>query len=112
MFCFKLLFSRLNGDENYIDLDEINIDSEYLKGIRKIYLVACGSAYHASLIGKKVFEKWAEIPVEVDWASEFRYRNPLLNSDDLVIVVSQSGETADTIAAMKLGRSKGAKGWH
>lgn len=94
-----------------IDLSEINITEELIRGIRGIHIVACGSAYHAGILGKYVIENVARIPVNVDVASEFRYRmpSPLLSPDDLFIVISQSGETADTIAALRLAKSKGAK---
>jgi len=71
-------------------------------------IVACGTAYHAGLVGKYVIEDLARIPVEVEYASEFRYRNPIINKGDIVIAISQSGETADTLAAVKLAKSKGA----
>ncbi len=89
--------------------DDLELSKEYLSSINKIYIVACGTAMHAGLASKKTFEELTNIPVEVDIASEFRYRNPLINSKTLVIFISQSGETADTIAALKLSRSKGAK---
>lgn len=94
-----------------IDLSEINVTEELIRGIRGIHIVACGSAYHAGILGKYVIENVARIPVNVDVASEFRYRmpSPLLSPDDLFIVISQSGETADTIAALRLAKSKGAK---
>ena len=94
-----------------IDLSEINITEELIKGIRGIHIVACGSAYHAGILGKYVIENIARIPVNVDVASEFRYRmpSPLLSKEDLFIVISQSGETADTIAALREAQSKGAK---
>ena len=90
-------------------MDELNFSKEYLEGLEKIYLVACGTAMHACLVAKNMLENICEIPAEVDVASEFRYRNPLINSKTLCIFVSQSGETADTIAALKLSKSKGAK---
>ncbi len=91
------------------DFPEIAITADYLKTINKIYIIACGTAMHAGLVGKNAIEKLCQIPVEVDIASEFRYRNPIINDKTLCIYVSQSGETADTIAALKLARSKGAK---
>ncbi len=87
-----------------IDLSEITIP----ENINRIHVVACGTAYHSGLIGKYVIEELARIPVEVDIASEFRYRNPLIDENTLVIVVSQSGETADTLAALRLARGEGA----
>src|SRR3989338_3928439 len=82
---------------------------ELLRNISQITLIACGSSYHAALIAKRYFEELAQIPVEVDLASEFRYRNPLIKSSHLVIGISQSGETADTLAALNLAKAKGAK---
>lgn len=84
-----------------ITLDKISITKEQIKNIDKIFIVACGTAYHAGVVGKYVIEKLARIPVEVDIASEFRYRNPIINERTLVIVVSQSGETADTLAVLR-----------
>ncbi|MDO8685939.1 MAG: glutamine--fructose-6-phosphate transaminase (isomerizing), partial [Clostridiales bacterium] len=82
-------------------LDKIKILAEDLKNIDKIYIVACGTAYHAGIVGKYVIEKLAKIPVEVDFASEFRYRDPLINSRNLIIIISQSGETIDTLFALR-----------
>lgn len=89
-------------------LEESGLTAEMLKGYRRIYIVACGTAMHAGLIGKYVIERLARIEVTVDIASEFRYRNPLIEKDDLVILISQSGETADTYAALKLAKEQGA----
>ena len=84
------------------------VDDELLKRIRRVVIVACGTAYHAGLIGRYAIEQWARVPVEVDIASEYRYRDPVVGPDDLVIGISQSGETADTLAAMRTARAKGA----
>ena len=89
--------------------DELDFTKEYLKGLHKIYLVACGTAMHAGLAGKNMLEKLCRVPTEVDIASEFRYRDPIIDDKTLCIFISQSGETADTIAALKLSREKGAK---
>lgn len=97
---------KLNEKTNFADLD---IKKDYLSTINKIFIVACGTAMHAGLTGKKMIENLCNIPVEVDIASEFRYRNPIVDNKTLCIFVSQSGETADTIAALKLSREKGAK---
>jgi glucosamine--fructose-6-phosphate aminotransferase (isomerizing) len=92
-----------------IDLGDLGaIDDELLIRIKRIVIVACGTAYHAGLIGRYAIEQWARVPVEVDVASEYRYRNPIVGPDDLVIGISQSGETADTLAAMRTARSGGA----
>jgi glucosamine--fructose-6-phosphate aminotransferase (isomerizing) len=100
------LHPRLQNGE--INLEEAGLSDEVLKGIKKINIVACGTAYHASMLGKYIIEKLVRIPVDVDIASEFRYRDPLIDSDTFMIVLSQSGETADTIAAMREAKSKGA----
>ena len=87
------------------NLEECGITPEKLKSFRQIYVVACGTAMHAGMVGKYVIEKLAKVPVVVDIASEFRYRDPLVNDKDLVIIISQSGETADSLAAMRLAKS-------
>lgn len=89
--------------------DDINITKEYLNKINRIYIVACGTAMHAGLVGKSAIEKLCKIPTEVDIASEFHYRDPIIDDKTLCIYISQSGETADTIAALKLAKAKGAK---
>jgi len=99
--------ARLNGSK--VEFDELKFTKEYLEALNKIYIVACGTAMHAGLAVKKTFEQLCKIPVEVDIASEFRYRDPIIDSKTLVIFISQSGETADTIAALKLAKLKGAK---
>ena len=91
------------------DFDELKFTKEYLQGVNKIYLVACGTAMHAGLAGKVMLEKLCKIPTEVDIASEFRYRDPIIDDKTLCIFISQSGETADTIAALKLSREKKAR---
>lgn len=92
---------------NDIVIEELNMSDEELKEISKIHIVACGSAYHAGVTGKYVLEDLARIPVEVDVASEFRYRNPILEEGSMVIVISQSGETADTLAALRESKERG-----
>lgn len=100
--------SKLN-DNSKCDFDELNFTKEYLSGLKKIYFVACGTAMHAGLVGKTMLEHLCKIPTEVDIASEFRYRDPIVDDKTLCIFISQSGETADTIAALKLSKEKGAK---
>ncbi|MDL2301272.1 glutamine--fructose-6-phosphate transaminase (isomerizing) [Lachnospiraceae bacterium OttesenSCG-928-D06] len=95
--------------ENDIIIEELKMTEEELKSITKIHIVACGSAYHAGMTGKYVIESLARIPVEVDVASEFRYRNPIIEEGNMVIVISQSGETADTLAALRESRQRGFK---
>src|SRR5579859_6175165 len=93
-----------------VDLGDLGaIDDDFLRSLRRVVVVACGTAYHAGLAGRYAIEEWARVPVEVEIASEYRYRNPVVGSDDLVIGISQSGETADTLAAMRTARERGAK---
>lgn len=94
---------------NDIIIEELKMTDEELRAVKKIHIVACGSAYHAGVTGKYVLEGLARIPVEVDVASEFRYRDPILEEGSMVIVISQSGETADTLAALRESRAKGFK---
>ena len=89
-----------------VDLPEL--DDELLRGVKRIIIVACGTSYHAGLIGRYAIEEWARVPVEMDIASEYRYRNPVVGPGDLVIGITQSGETLDTLAAMRLARERGA----
>jgi glucosamine--fructose-6-phosphate aminotransferase (isomerizing) len=89
-----------------VDLPEV--DDELLRSCKRIVVVACGTSYHAGLIGRYALEEWARVPVEMDIASEYRYRNPVVGPGDLVIGITQSGETADTLAAMRLARERGA----
>ena len=100
---------RIAKDGGAIVLDELNWDKTFLDGVDKIYIVACGTAYHAGLVGKFYIEKLARKLVEVDLASEYRYRDPIVDEKTLVIVVSQSGETSDTLAALKESKRLGAK---
>ncbi len=92
-----------------IVLDEPGLSEDFIKGLNKIHIIACGSAYHVGMVGKYVIEKLCRIPVETMVASEFRYCNPLIGQNDLAIIISQSGETADTLAALKEAKNKGAK---
>ena len=98
---------RIKDDK--IVIEELGMTDEEIRAVTKIYIVACGSAYHAGVTGKYIFEGLARIPVEVDLASEFRYRNPILEEGALVIVISQSGETADSLAALRLAKDYGVK---
>jgi glucosamine--fructose-6-phosphate aminotransferase (isomerizing) len=93
-----------------VDLQEQGaLDEALLEGVRRIVIVACGTSYHAGLIGRYAIEEWARLPVEMDIASEYRYRNPVVGPGDLVLGITQSGETADTLAAMRLARERGAR---
>ena len=99
---------RLNLDQGIVSLGGIIDYIEKLRNANRIIIVACGTSWHAGLVGEYLFEEMARIPVEVEYASEFRYRNPIIFEDDVVIAISQSGETADTLAAIELAKSKGA----
>jgi len=104
---FRGRISQETGD--IILLDEIKMDKKSIKEIKKIFIVACGTSYHAALAGKYIIEEICKMPVEVDIASEFRYRDPLIDKESLTVFISQSGETADTIAALEEAKKKGAK---
>jgi glucosamine--fructose-6-phosphate aminotransferase (isomerizing) len=104
----ETIADRLPGDDE-VDLSELDLDEDFLRGLRRIVIVACGTSYHAGLVGRYAIEEWARVPVEMDIASEYRYRNPVVGPEDLVIGITQSGETADTLAAMRLARERGAK---
>ncbi|TLU86023.1 MAG: glutamine--fructose-6-phosphate transaminase (isomerizing) [Chlorobium sp.] len=99
---------RIKLDENRVHLGGIQDYSDKLRNADRILILACGTSWHAGLIGEYLIEEFARIPVEVDYASEFRYRNPIVGQNDVVIVISQSGETADTLAAMRIARERGA----
>jgi len=99
---------RFSQDTGVIHLEEIGAAYERLPSVKKVFIVACGTSWHAGLAGKYLFEELAAIPTEVDIASEFRYRNPLVGKDDLFIAITQSGETADTLAAMREAKKRGA----
>ena len=104
----ETLIRRLN-DNGEIQLDDIKMTKEDLDKINKVYIVACGTAYHAGLVGKFAIEKFAKIPVITDIASEFRYRDPFVDENTLLILVSQSGETADTLASLRYAKERGAR---
>ena len=101
----KSIFCTLNN----LNFENLNITKEYLKSLKKIYIIACGTAMHAGLVSKTLIENLCKINVEVDLASEFRYRNPIIDSNTLAIFISQSGETADTIAALELAKVSNAQ---
>ena len=105
----QTLKGRISADERSIDLKELTFSPEYLKSINKIVIVACGTAYHAGLVGKKAMESLLRIPVEVDIASEFQYRDPIIDHNTLAIIVSQSGETMDSLLALRECRKHGAR---
>jgi len=95
-------------EDNGVDLSDVELSDEFLRDVGRIVIVACGTSYHAGLVGRYAIEEWARVPVEMDIASEYRYRNPVIGPGDLVIGITQSGETADTLAAMRLAREAGA----
>ncbi|MEA4900698.1 glutamine--fructose-6-phosphate transaminase (isomerizing) [Desulfitobacterium sp.] len=106
----KALRDTMSGrlGEQEVKLQEFNLSAEEVNDLRKVFIVACGTAWHAGLVGKTLIERWVRIPVEVDIASEFRYRSPLVDEHTLVVVISQSGETADTMAALREAKKLGA----
>jgi glucosamine--fructose-6-phosphate aminotransferase (isomerizing) len=99
---------RIAADNSRVILDEVKITPEEIRGLKKVFITACGTAYHAGFVGKYVIEKLVRLPVEVDIASEFRYRQPIIEPGTLVIIISQSGETADTLAALREAKRHGA----
>jgi glucosamine--fructose-6-phosphate aminotransferase (isomerizing) len=103
------LSGRIAPDGSGVVLEGVNLSPEEIKGLKKIYITACGTAYHTGLVGKHLIEKIVRLPVEVDVASEFRYRQPIIEPGTLVVVISQSGETADTLAALREARRQGAR---
>lgn len=103
----ETILDRLPTDHG-VDLSDVGLSDEFLDGVSRIVIVACGTSYHAGLIGRYAIERWARIPVEMDIASEYRYRDPVIGPGDLVVGITQSGETADTLAAMRLAREAGA----
>ena len=105
---YETLTRRIDDDGN-IRLDGISMTKEDIENFNKVYIVACGTAYHAGLVGKLVIEKMAHVPVEIDVASEFRYRDPFVDDKTLFIAISQSGETLDTLAALREAKRKGAR---
>ena len=102
------LIGRLT-DDNQIELDELKMSDDEIRSIKKIVVIACGTAYHAGMIAKYAIEKWAKISVEVEIASEYRYRDPIIDSQTLVIAISQSGETMDTLMALRHAKAAGAR---
>ena len=107
-FMLKEIYEQDKAIKNTLSISEFPLSASEIKKFSKIYLIACGTAMHAGLVAKSIIEQLCQIDTEVDIASEFRYRNPLINKNTLAIFISQSGETADTLAALKLAKSKGA----
>src|SRR5688500_16611309 len=102
------ILGRVSLDRGRIFLEDLNIAEETFRGLEKVTIVACGTSWHAGLVGKYLIESLAQLPVEVDYGSEYRYRNPIIARNELTIVITQSGETADTLAALREGKRKGA----
>ena len=105
----ETLAGRYNLETGKIKFHKLNIPNKYFLNINRIVITACGTSFHAGLVGKMLLEKYCQIPVEVEYAAEFRYRNPVIDSKTLIIAVSQSGETADTLAAIQEAKRKGSK---
>jgi glucosamine--fructose-6-phosphate aminotransferase (isomerizing) len=99
---------RLSTEKGDAVLEGVHLDPKFLKKIRRVHLIACGTSYHAALVGKFLIEEFCRIPVEADIGSEFRYRDPIIGPDDLLVAISQSGETADSLAALREAKRKGA----
>ncbi|MBA4370234.1 MAG: glutamine--fructose-6-phosphate transaminase (isomerizing) [Coriobacteriaceae bacterium] len=97
------------GEDGTVQLSELAMTTEEVAGIRRVIVIACGTSYHAGLVAKTLVEQWARVPVEVDVSSEFRYRDPIVGGDTLVVAITQSGETADTLASVREARDRGAK---
>jgi glutamine---fructose-6-phosphate transaminase (isomerizing) len=105
----ETILGRVSEDSGRVFLDEIQLSDDALRGINKVLLIACGTSWHAGLVGKFLIEQLAGVPTEVDYGSEFRYRRPIVDDKTLTVVITQSGETADTLAALREAKSKGAR---
>jgi len=103
------ILGRVSLDRGQIFLEDLNIPEEMFRTLQKVTIIACGTSWHAALVGKYLIEALAHVPVEVDYGSEYRYRNPIVASNELAIVITQSGETADTLAALREAKKKGAQ---
>ena len=102
------ILGRVSLDRGQIFLEELNVSEQTLRAVEKVTIIACGTSWHAGLVGKYLIEALAQVPVEVDYGSEYRYRNPIISANSLAIVITQSGETADTLAALREAKRKGA----
>src|SRR5215204_1442990 len=103
------VLGRVSIDRGQIFLEDLNVPDEAFRALEKVTIIACGTSWHAALVGKYLIEALAHVPVEVDYGSEYRYRNPIISSNELAIVITQSGETADTLAALREAKRKGAR---
>ena len=102
------ILGRVSLDQGQIFLEDLNLSEDAVRALRKVTIIACGTSWHAGLVGKYLIETLAQVPVEVDYGSEYRYRNPIVSQHELAIVITQSGETADTLAALREAKRKGA----
>src|SRR5512134_2752712 len=103
------ILGRVSIDRGQIFLEDLNVSDEAFRALDKVTIIACGTSWHAALVGKYLIEALAQVPVEVDYGSEYRYRNPIISSNELAVVITQSGETADTLAALREAKKKGAR---
>ncbi|HLG58384.1 MAG TPA: glutamine--fructose-6-phosphate transaminase (isomerizing) [Vicinamibacterales bacterium] len=103
------ILGRVSLDRGEIFLEDLNVSADSFRALHKVTIIACGTSWHAALVGKYLIETLAQVPVEVDYGSEYRYRNPIISANELAIVITQSGETADTLAALREAKRKGAK---
>jgi glucosamine--fructose-6-phosphate aminotransferase (isomerizing) len=103
------ILGRVSIDRGQIFLEDLNVPDEAFRALEKVTIIACGTSWHAALVGKYLIEALAHVPVEVDYGSEYRYRNPIISSNELAVVITQSGETADTLAALREAKRKGAR---
>jgi glucosamine--fructose-6-phosphate aminotransferase (isomerizing) len=103
------ILGRVSIDRGQIFLEDLNVPDEAFRALEKVTIIACGTSWHAALVGKYLIEALAKVPVEVDYGSEYRYRNPIISSNELAVVITQSGETADTLAALREAKRKGAR---
>src|SRR5687767_9759665 len=105
----ETVLGRVSAEHGAVFLDEMGLSADDIQAVEKIVIIACGTSWHAGLIGKFMIEGIARIPVEVDYGSEYRYRNPIVTPKTLAVVITQSGETADTLAALREARQHGAR---
>jgi glucosamine--fructose-6-phosphate aminotransferase (isomerizing) len=103
------ILGRVSIDSGQIFLEDLNVSAEAFRALEKVTIIACGTSWHAALVGKYLIEALAQVPVEVDYGSEYRYRNPIISANELAVVITQSGETADTLAALREAKRKGAR---
>jgi glucosamine--fructose-6-phosphate aminotransferase (isomerizing) len=103
------VLGRVSIDKGQIFLEDLNVPDEVFRALEKVTIIACGTSWHAALVGKYLIEALAQVPVEVDYGSEYRYRNPIVSSNELAVIITQSGETADTLAALREAKRKGAR---